>query len=428
VAKQQHVLIGGTWVPTGGAPGVPGPPGAPGADGAEGPQGPPGGVLLAAQWDFNQSTTVSPATGTMRMDATTYPAVTFLWISELDRDNLDRNAGLNEITVGDQIIMQSAQGRAVWDVTSHADSGTYRTIGVTLVESAGTRPNAESKTTIYIVTEASVKHLILDEGTPLAARAGLNFTGTGVTVTDDAGNDRSVVTIPGASGGSTILSGTATPTGATGALGDYYLDTDDRILYGPKVDGSVAVYGPNQSAHTSQTESGSSTGKVAASEIIFNVPGRVTGITFHRNSGSALSGVTLKLWTQGGALLGTCATTGDTGSGWKTAYFATPILVTAGQIVRASGEWATAGTFSTFTLGSNIGNSDLVLMSTGYYSTSAGAFPNTATAEDYLIDVIFQKDTTTQWPVALKSVPPGGTTGQFLKKTGSEDYAVGWVT
>jgi hypothetical protein len=32
------------------------------------------------------------------------------------------------------------------------------------------------------------------------------------------------------------------------------------------------------------------------------------------------------------------------------------------------------------------------------------------------------------WPVALRSVPPGGTTGQVLKKTSNADYAVGWVT
>lgn len=39
-------------------------------------------------------------------------------------------------------------------------------------------------------------HTIKDEGTPMTARAGLNFTGAGVTVTDDAGNDETDVTIP----------------------------------------------------------------------------------------------------------------------------------------------------------------------------------------------------------------------------------------
>lgn len=43
-------------------------------------------------------------------------------------------------------------------------------------------------------------HTIEDEGTPLTQRDTLNFVGAGVTVTDDAGNDATVVTIPGGGG------------------------------------------------------------------------------------------------------------------------------------------------------------------------------------------------------------------------------------
>lgn len=43
----------------------------------------------------------------------------------------------------------------------------------------------------------SAGHTIKDEGTPLTARAGLNFIGAGVIATDDAGNDETDVTIPG---------------------------------------------------------------------------------------------------------------------------------------------------------------------------------------------------------------------------------------
>lgn len=38
-------------------------------------------------------------------------------------------------------------------------------------------------------------HTIQDEGTPLTSRSNLNFVGSGVTVTDDSGNDATVVTI-----------------------------------------------------------------------------------------------------------------------------------------------------------------------------------------------------------------------------------------
>jgi hypothetical protein len=40
-------------------------------------------------------------------------------------------------------------------------------------------------------------HIIADEGTPLTARATLDFVGAGVTVTDDAGANKTLVTIPG---------------------------------------------------------------------------------------------------------------------------------------------------------------------------------------------------------------------------------------
>lgn len=55
-------------------------------------------------------------------------------------------------------------------------------------------------------------HTIEDEGTPLAARSKLNFVGAGVTVTDDSGDDASVVTISGG-GGLTVREIDGTPTG-----------------------------------------------------------------------------------------------------------------------------------------------------------------------------------------------------------------------
>lgn len=52
-------------------------------------------------------------------------------------------------------------------------------------------------------------HVIQDEGVDLAQRPRLNFTGAGVTVTDDAVNNRTNVTISGG-GGSVDLSGVVT--------------------------------------------------------------------------------------------------------------------------------------------------------------------------------------------------------------------------
>jgi hypothetical protein len=50
-------------------------------------------------------------------------------------------------------------------------------------------------------------HIIQEETTPLTARANLRFAGAGVTATDDAGNNVTIVTIPGGggSGGGSFL-------------------------------------------------------------------------------------------------------------------------------------------------------------------------------------------------------------------------------
>jgi hypothetical protein len=61
---------------------------------------------------------------------------------------------------------------------------------------------------------SSVGHTIEDEGVPLAQRTNLNFVGAGVTVTDDAGNDATVVTIPGGGSGGPTFYDNETPTGA----------------------------------------------------------------------------------------------------------------------------------------------------------------------------------------------------------------------
>lgn len=50
-------------------------------------------------------------------------------------------------------------------------------------------------------TASGVGHTIQDEGIGLPQRTYLNFTGAGVTVTDDAGNDQTDVTISGGAGG-----------------------------------------------------------------------------------------------------------------------------------------------------------------------------------------------------------------------------------
>lgn len=50
---------------------------------------------------------------------------------------------------------------------------------------------------VWISTSAGGGHVIQDEGLDLTQRTNLNFVGDGVTASDDAGNDATVVTIAG---------------------------------------------------------------------------------------------------------------------------------------------------------------------------------------------------------------------------------------
>jgi hypothetical protein len=345
--------------------------GADGLPGADGPMGPPGTAYLSAQWTFNQNTAVSPASGTMRMNATTYAAATTLWVHETDRDGLDRTLGLNLAVAGNQIIMQSAQGRALWNITAVADSGVYRTFTVTLVETSGTRPSASSPTTLY-------------------------FTATGTTA-------------------SVILSGTATPTGATGAVGDYYLDTDDRVLYGPKIPLTAL------SGHTTQTPTDLAYDAGAPTswgrQFTFAVAGTITGLMHYRVPTAVLTARTMRVWTLGRALLGSASSAGESGSGWKTITLGTPIAVTAGQTLLIVLDDATREKVPRLSIpaGVPVVNGSITMDSSTYYEQfNPGAFPDDFAGNfDSFIDVSFAPTVFDQWPVALKSAPLVGAWGQW---------------
>jgi len=75
-------------------------------------------------------------------------------------------------------------------------------------------------------------HTIQDEGTPLTARANLNFIGAGVTATDNAGTGATDVTIPGGGLFSVDISGDLEP--VLDIVYDQYYDLDENDDLQPK--------------------------------------------------------------------------------------------------------------------------------------------------------------------------------------------------
>jgi Domain of unknown function (DUF4082) len=248
----------------------------------------------------------------------------------------------------------------------------------------------------------------------------------------DAANKAYVDAASGGAGGSTILTGTAAPAAGTGAVGDYYLDTDDRILYGPKVTGGTS-WGSAQSVYGAQTPAGTNPlGPYALShDVLIAKAGRVTGLRFWRGSPNSYTSHTMRLWSSGGVQLGNCATAGETGTGWKSASFASAVAVTAGQTVRIVIETVAASSDNigiTDPQGSDIVNGDLTLYSSVAKYGTVGAYPTTTAGSRYWIDLIYEASSTIDpWPVALKSVPPGGAAGQVITPDATAPGGVKWV-
>ena len=106
---------------------------------------------------------------------------------------------------------------------------------VTVTDDAG------NDATLVTIAGGGAGHTIEDEGTALTSRTKLNFVGSGVTVTDDVANDRTIVTI----------SGYLVFTDQAGGTGDTYgtlagarnsVNTEYTVSQGSYASGTLTVY------------------------------------------------------------------------------------------------------------------------------------------------------------------------------------------
>ena len=101
--------------------------------------------------------------------------------------------------------------------TANEDTGDGYSVGSRWIDTTNDKEYVclDATLTAAVWTETTIGagsggHTIEDEGTPLTARTKLNFVGLGVTVTDDSGDDASVVTIGSAGSGDAVsVNGTA---------------------------------------------------------------------------------------------------------------------------------------------------------------------------------------------------------------------------
>jgi Domain of unknown function (DUF4082) len=205
-------------------------------------------------------------------------------------------------------------------------------------------------------------------------------------------------------GKATILNGTATPTAATGSIGNYYVDTDDHILYGPKASisiDSVDVPFDTQSGGTYEF----------GSRYKFLSAGYCTGIKFFHYSGdTTASGMVVSLWdSASNALLAQKSVASPTPGAWNSIFFDTPVAVVTNTNYIVS-VWYPGRTFvyqttwpGTAMVSGNVrlvANGEDDGTTSGRYATAHG-FPANQWTSTAVASPLFQTAVGSGWPAAV---------------------------
>jgi hypothetical protein len=131
-----------------------------------------------------------------------------------------------------------------------------------------------------------------------------------------------VATVPGGGGGggTTIYDGTGRPANDLGEPGDYYLQTSEYVLFGPKLAVNTI---PQPEVSLMPDSPGTFTGYLTglrsfAIELEFPQGGTLTGFRYFRsNNPSSQPNSYYSFWTLGGELLKTGSTKDETQFGWQ---------------------------------------------------------------------------------------------------------------
>jgi Domain of unknown function (DUF4082) len=202
----------------------------------------------------------------------------------------------------------------------------------------------------------------------------------------------------GSGGGTTILDGTATPTAGVGSGGNYYIDTDDHIMYGPK---QVAAT-ENVVQDTGAAAQSGGTLRLA-STFKFLTAGQITGARFWRAAGeTGTAGRNLILFNAAGAQIAQTALTVEVAvAGWYSATFTPPIAVNANDQFTIAYDSTTVYAYT---------STDAPLVDPakvqfiGFRYGSPGTYPVTpGTGTHFHADIQWSPAVATPWPVALTS-------------------------
>jgi hypothetical protein len=208
--------------------------------------------------------------------------------------------------------------------------------------------------------------------------------------------------------GTTILNGSGVPADALGAVGNYYLDTVAKILYGPK---SSSSFGPDQLPVTATpTQTGQISNATIGSKFKTLVAGQIRALRFYQVTGNATAYVVtlLVFGDPSGTELGRCTISvpGGASAGWASAVLPTPVGVTANTNYRVGYSFSAPtylmGYTPSYTPTSSVPAA--VTINGGCSASGTTVYPNGPDSNCYFADIVFQA-AQGPWPVAIKSAP-----------------------
>lgn len=156
--------------------------------------------------------------------------------------------------------------------------------------------------------------------------------------------------------------------------------------------------------------------------FIVAVDGYVTGVRFYKDA-TMTDTHTGSLWTYGGSLLATGTYSGETGSGWQTLTFATPVQVTAGSTYVATMFTPTGKYIASSNYFLNpLTNYPLTAPGSadsrgpaGVFSYGGDQYPSsTFNNGNYWVDVTYRQTTGGTPPTVASTSPLGGATGTYI--------------
>jgi hypothetical protein len=165
----------------------------------------------------------------------------------------------------------------------------------------------------------------------------------------------------------------------------------------------------NGSAVSTTATTSNETAVTLGVNIKVDTRGYIDGLRFYKEIESTAATHTIALYTASGTLLATGSTAAETGSGWQTATFATPVYVVPGQNYRIAYTVPDGQYVHSSDLTADAGSGLIHILQDGsYYTYSANTFPSSKSLSgyNYWIDPIFTETAIYTPPFTILTAQP----------------------